>query len=87
MSHSRAVPIVTPFIAVLLAAWGCGAVLLWSVSAFDVVLYYLVMYVFSLGILELASSSRLRLPSRVWLNRAITIGFLGWILCLLLYFR
>lgn len=85
MTYSRTVSTVTPFVVVLLAVWGCGGVLLWSVGAFDIVTYYMVMYVFSLGVLELASSSRLQLPSRIWLNRAIVIGFLGWVVSLLLY--
>lgn len=79
-------PIITPFVAILILIWVCVAVLLWSFSKFEFTLYYLLMYVFSLGSLELASSLSLRLPSRKWLNRAIATGFVGWILCLLVNF-
>lgn len=79
-------PIITPFVVILISIWVCVAVLLWPFSEFEFIRYYLLMYVFSLGILELASSFSFQLPPRKWLNRAIATGFVGWILCLLMYF-
>lgn len=79
-------PIITPFIVILISVWVCVAVLLWYFNNFGFLMYYMLMYVSFLGILELASSFDFRLPSRKWLNFVVAIGFLGWILSLIVYF-
>lgn len=78
--------VITPFIVLLISVWVCVAVLLWYFNNFEFTMYYMLMYVSFLGILELASSFDFRLPSRKWLNFVVAIGFLGWILSLIVYF-
>lgn len=78
---------IIPFVALLISVWVCVAVLLWSFSEFEFLLYYMLLYVSFLGVLELASSLDLRLPSQKWLNFAVAFGFFGWVFSLILYFR
>lgn len=87
MVDTHNVSSITPFVVILTTIWVGVAVLLWSFSEFEFPLYYMLIYVLSLGILELASSLQPQLSSQKWLNRAVIIGFLGWILGMLLYLR
>lgn len=75
-----------PFIAILISV-SIGVIgLLWVLTDFPASAYYMILYVSFLGLLELATALDLRLPAPRWLNLVITLGFVGWIGSLIMYF-
>lgn len=77
---------VFPFVALLLVTWLCLGAWLWFVVNVEPVIYYSLLYISFLGVVELGSGFGLELPNRRWLNLTIGIGFVGWVFSLLIYF-
>jgi len=75
------------FAAGLVLAWASVGVILRAVGIAELAIYYTLMYVSFLGVVELASPHELRPPLRRWLNVTVAIGFLGWVVSLLVYFN
>lgn len=70
------------FVALLLGVWIVIGVLLSAYDSFTIPLYYILIYLAFLLLLELGSAYLLRLRNRKWLNVLIGIGFIGWSVCL-----
>jgi len=69
----------------LALTWVSVGVALRAVGITGLAIYYILMYVSFLGVVELASPHELRPPLQRWLNLTVAIGFLGWLLSLFFY--
>lgn len=75
-----------PFFALLALVWSGLTLWVWFTDIVDVSVYYSLLYVSFLGVVELSSAFDLRLPNRRWLNLTIATGFGAWMLTLFAYF-
>lgn len=86
MRKPNNLPDILPFVALLILTWSCLGAWLWFVVDVESMIYYTLLYVSFLGVVELGSGFGLELPDRRWLNLMIGGGFVGWMLSLLAYF-
>lgn len=85
-SGPRIVLDVLPFFTLLALVWACLTAWVWVTDIVDVSVYYSLLYVSFLGVVELGSAFDLRLPNRRWLKLTIATGFGAWMLTLYAYF-
>jgi hypothetical protein len=75
-----------PFFALLALVWAGLTTWIWFTDIVDVTVYYSLLYVSFLGVVELSSAFDFRLPDRRWLKLTIATGFGAWMLALYAYF-
>lgn len=79
-------PSVSSFFVLLAAIWCAVSGWFWFVYDGRLTIYYSLLYISFLGVVELGSGFGLQLPKRKWLNLAIVAGFVGWVASLFMYF-
>lgn len=70
------------FVVILLSVWTLLALVLYAYDSFSIPLYYVLMYLAFLLVLELGSAYILELRTKRWLYVAIGAGFVGWVVAL-----
>ena len=74
-----------PFVVFLILVWTCLGIFLWALGVEEVAVYFSLLYVSFLGVVELGSALGLSLPNRRLVDLTIAVGFGGWILSLAVY--
>lgn len=77
---------VRQFVAILIGVWILLALVLFTYDSFSPPLYYVLMYLAFLLLLELGSAYLRQLRNKRWLHVLIGVGFVGWIVALFTLF-